>query len=107
MVTNKKLAQSALSSTVSILCSGIADKTVEAHAIYFCNTSTTDRTVTTYAHGSADANMIMTLEVESGGFVAIPKDEFIVVLGSTSESLYAKQDTGTDITCTVYGLEES
>ncbi|RXZ84573.1 hypothetical protein EBB07_00720 [Paenibacillaceae bacterium] len=103
-VTIKRLAQAALSATVTTRYTAPAGATAQVTEIYLANTGTTERKVSIYQGGAANGNMIINgLAIEPGGSVIIQDTKIVI---AASQVLAAKQDVGTDITMTVYGVEE-
>ena len=102
--TPKKLAQSALTTTAATYYTGVTSYRTQLTQIFLANTNTTTtRYVTLYAYGTAAANTIaMKIELAANGSTII--DSKIVLLAS--ETFSAKQDTGTDVTITLFGVEE-
>lgn len=102
--TPKRLAQTALSTTVTNRYTAGAGVTAQITEIWLANTGTTDRTVTLYQGGTAAGNMLLPIPVPAGGGVLL-QDLKIVI--AASQTFAAKQDAGTDITMTLYGIEEA
>ena len=101
----KRLAQTALSSSViSVVTSGTAS-TTQIVEVYISNTGTTSRTLTFYTNGTASTNTIITGLAVSGTSSVILEDKKIIL--GLSEVFYAKQDAGADVVITCYGVEES
>jgi len=104
-VIAKRLAQSALSTIVTSRYTAPASTTAQVTEIWLANTGLTDRIVSLYQGGTAVANMIANgINVPSGGSVCLSDCKIVV---TASQTLAAKQDVGTDITLTLYGVEES
>lgn len=103
-VTAKKLAQTALSTSVVARYTVPTATKAYVSEIFLANSGSSERTVSIYAHGTAATNLLMTIIVSANGGVII-EDKKIVL--AASEVLAAKQDAGTDITFTVYGIEEA
>jgi len=110
-VTAKKLGQTVLnvSGSVVTLVTGAVGGHSEITSIYFANTSTTtQRTVTILAHGTgtAVANMLFpAIDIPAKGTRLIQLNNSPIILDA-GETLRAYQDTGTDVTTTIYGIEE-
>jgi hypothetical protein len=102
--TAKRLLQTALSGTAATVYTAPASTTAQVTEIYLANTGTTARTVTLYVNGTANSNIIVNGLLIAGGGSVILQDTKIVI--PTGTVLSAKQDTGTDIICTVFGIEE-
>jgi len=102
---SKKLSQSALTSSLVAQVTGAADQLTQVTGIWLANNNTTTtRYVTLSAYGTAAANIISTkIELPANGTVII-NDPIILTAG---QILYAKQDTGTDVTMTTFGIEEA
>ena len=101
----KKLVQSALSTSASAKYTSPANTKTQVTEIWLANTNTTTaRKVTLYAHGVAAGNTILQdLEITAKGTVIL--DNCKIVLEAT-EVLAAKQDAGTDVILTAYGIQE-
>lgn len=104
-VTPKKLAQSNLDETAVEFYEVPAGKRAQVTEMWIANTSgTSSREVTLYAHGTSSENTLLhSLSVEEGVTYVI--DGSKIVLEET-EVLAAKQDNGTDVVVTAYGVEE-
>ncbi|WEK53313.1 MAG: hypothetical protein P0Y55_12020 [Candidatus Cohnella colombiensis] len=104
-VSAKRLAQSALSATVTARYTAGAGVTAQITEIWLANTGTTDRIVSLYQGGTATTNMIATgVKVPNGGSVCLGDLKIVV---AATQVLAAKQDVGTDITMTLFGVEEA
>ena len=103
--TAKKLSQGALSSTLAAQVTGAADTLTQVTGIYLANTNTTTtRYVTLTAYGTATANtLVFKMELTANASVII-NDPIIL---TAAQVLYAKQDTGTDVVMTTFGIEEA
>jgi hypothetical protein len=103
--TAKKLSQSGLTSSHIAQVTGAADTITQVTTVFLANNNTTTtRYVALAAHGSAAGNVLfpnIELAAKAGVAITVP-----VVLAA-GEILYAKQDTGTDVTMTAYGIEEA
>lgn len=102
--TAKRLLQTALSTTASTIYTAPASTNTQVTEIYLTNTGSTTRTVTLYVNGTANANMLVNGLQVSGNSSVILQDTKIVI--PTGTVLSAKQDVGTDITMTAFGVEE-
>lgn len=103
-VTAKRLAQSALSTSVTNRYTAPTGATAQITEIYLVNGGTTDRKVDIHQGGTAVGNRIMrNILVPAEGFVLLQDLKIVVAAGQT---LAARQDVGTDITMTLYGVEE-
>ena len=103
--TPKKLAQTALSTTVTARYTAPAATVTQITEIWLANTNTTTvRMVTLRAHGTGTGNTLADrIEIPARSTVII--DGCKIVL-SASEVLAASQDVGTDAILTAYGIEE-
>ena len=97
------LSQNTLSSTITAQVTGASSKTTYITEIWLANTGSTARTVTLYTLGTSASNMLASISVPANGCQIIQGLKIILNAG---EILYAKQDTGTDITMTIYGGAE-
>ncbi len=105
MFTAEKLAQTNLSDTATAIVTSPSGKKTQISSIFLVNTGSVDRVVSIFAHGTADTNKILDgIVVAANG--STPIGDCKVILPST-EVLAAKQNTGTDIVMTVYGLQEA
>lgn len=103
-VIAKKLFQGALSATATVRCTANAGKKLTISRIFLVNGGATDRKVDLYQGGTTDAyRTVRGVEVPAGGSFA---SSDLVHVVATGETFAAKQDTGTDITMTIYGIEE-
>ncbi len=104
--TAKRLAQTALSTTGATIYTAPAGTTTQITEIYFANTgATTSRTLTLYVNGTATSNTIVAGLVVPGTGTQILSDAKIVIPANTIFA--AKQDVGTDVICTIFGIEEA
>lgn len=102
--TAKRLVQSALSTTVTNRVTASGTAIVQVTEIYLANTGTTERKIDIHHGGTAATNAIMrSISVPAGG-CTILQDLKIVV--TSAQALAAKQDTGTDVIMTAFGIEE-
>lgn len=99
-----ELCQSALTaSAATYFTNGGASYRTQLTQIFLCNTSASQRVVTLYKNGVAANNQIMnsiTLPANSSTVI----DTKLVFTGT--QTLSAKQDTGTDVTMTCEGIVE-
>lgn len=102
--TAKRLLQTALSTTASTVYTAPASTNTQITEIYLANTGSTARTVTLYVNGTANANIIINGLLVAANSSVILQDTKIVIPTGTVFS--AKQDVGTDITMTAFGVEE-
>lgn len=101
----KKLAQTALSNSMVARYTSPASTKTQITEIWLTNTNTTTaRTVTLRAHGTASANTLLQ-EISIGAKETVIIDGCKIVLEAT-EGLAASQDAGTDIILTAYGIQE-
>jgi len=102
--TPKKLSQSALSSSATAYYTTPSFTETQITEIWLKNNNiTTTRTVTVYAHGLTDSNILFTLSISANGSALISNSRIVL---ATTEVLGAKIDTGTDVIMTTYGIEE-
>lgn len=101
--TPKKILQSALSTTATFYYTPPANGNTQITEIWISNTGTNTRLVTLYAHGLTTNNTISTISLTSGGSALISNAKIILL---ANEVFGAKQDVGTDIVVTAYGIEE-
>ena len=83
-------------------------QTVVSYLAFTASSGTTKRTVTIYKNGSAAANALMVFDIDptgNAGAKTIVLDNQAIVLTGT-QSLYFKQDTGTDINVYASGTKE-
>jgi capsid protein len=101
----KKLSQSALTSSLAAQVTGAVSKRTQITKLWITNTNTTTtRYVQLAAFGTATANQLANnIELAAKATILI---ENAVVL-EAGEILYAKQDTGTDVVITTFGIEEA
>jgi hypothetical protein len=102
--TAKLLAQGALSSTITAQYTTPASTTAQVTEIYLANTGTTARTINIYAGGTYSTNSVIVGLSVNGTASVLIQDTKIVL--ATTKVLAAKQDTGTDIIMTIFGVEE-
>jgi len=105
-VTPKRLAQVALSTTATARYTCPASTIAQITEIWLANTNTTTvRKVSLYAHGTATTNtLIHEIEIPAKGTVIIDNAKIVL---TASQVLAAKQDVGTDVILTAYGIEEA
>lgn len=102
--TAKRLAQTALSTTTAAIYTTPASTNTQITEIYLANTGATARTVNLTVGGTFSTNsVIIGLQVNGTASVVI-QDTKIVSLASGV--FCARQDSGTDIICTIFGIEE-
>lgn len=99
----KKLFQGVLSNAVTARFTNTNGKTSYVSEIWLANTGTTARTVTIYAHGASATNLIATVPVPASGFAVL---QALKIILTGTEVLAAAQDSGTDITMSIYGGDE-
>lgn len=101
----KRLAQTALSTTTAAIYTAPASTTAQITEVFIANTGTTARTINFTTGGTFSTNSII-IGLQVGGTASvILEDKKIVV--PASAILGARQDTGTDIVVTVFGIEET
>jgi hypothetical protein len=105
-VTAKKLCQSALSNSTTTMYTAPALTTTQVTEIWLANTNTTTtRKVTLYAHGTGTANVLLpAVAIPANGFISVSDAKIVL---AAAQTISAKQDTGTDVTLTAYGVEEA
>lgn len=102
--TAKKLSQNALTSSLVAQVTGATDKRTQVTKIWLTNTDTSTRYVQLTAFGTGAGNQLASnIELTSKATVLI--DNAVVL--EVGEILYAKQNTGTDVTMTTFGIEEA
>jgi hypothetical protein len=100
----KRLAQTALSTTTAAVYTVPASTTAQVTEIYFANTGTTQRTINVTVGGTFSTNSVIIGLQVNGTASVIVQDTKIVAAASTIVA--ARQDSGTDIICTIFGIEE-
>ena len=102
----KKLFQGALSTVATAAYTAPANTRTQVTEIWIANTNTTTiRNVTVFAHGLATANTLIPLSpIAANGLQML--DGTKIVLTAT-ETVGFKQDVGTDVIVTIYGIEEA
>lgn len=105
-VTLKKMYQGTLSTSVIAKYTCPADTQAQVVDILLVNqNATTVRKVSVYAHGTASINIIYNnIEIPAADGVSIGVNRIILEAG---EVLAFKQDVGTDVVATIYGIEEA
>jgi len=104
--TPKKLYQGALSTTATAIYTTPANTRTQITEIWIANTNTTTiRNVTLYAHGLATANILIPLTPIALSGLQMLDNTKIVLLAT--ETIGFKQDIGTDVIVTIYGIEEA
>lgn len=103
-VTPKRLVQVAQSSVATVRFTSFTGTTTQITEIYLANTGSTERIVTLYHGGTSNANTILDgIIVPANGSVRITDAKIVLAPGVT---FAAKQDAGTDIIMTLFGVEE-
>lgn len=103
--TPKKLSQGSLSSSLAAQVTGAADTRTQVTKLWLTNTNTTTtRYVQLTAFGTATANQLAN-NIELAAKASVLIDNAVVL--AAGEILYAKQDTGTDVVMTTFGIEEA
>lgn len=100
----KRLAQTALSTTTAAVYTVPASTTAQVTEIYFANTGATARTVNVTVGGTWSTNSVIVGLAVGGTSSVILQDTKIV--GAAASIVAARQDTGTDIIMTLFGIEE-
>jgi hypothetical protein len=103
--TAKLLAQNSLSATITAQYTVPASTTAQITEIYLANTGTTARTINIYANGTYSTNSVV-VGLSVNGTASIIIQDTKIVLAAT-KVLAVKQDTGTDVICTIFGVEET
>lgn len=104
-VVPKRLAQVALNASVTARYTPTGAVTAQITEIYLVNGSSIDRKVDIHQGGTATSNRIMrNIIVPADGTVILQNLKIVV---APSQNLAARQDTGTDVVMTIYGVEES
>jgi hypothetical protein len=108
-VTAKKLGQMALSTSATTLVTGVTGGTTEVSSMWLVNTGTVARTVKIYAYGTgtSNENLIMQWTLDPNGGSAFFQLNNTPIILATGETLRLVQDAGNDVTCTVFGIEET
>lgn len=103
--TPKKLYQGALSTTATNKYTAPSNMMTQITEIWIANTnSTTARNVTMYAHGLANNNILIPYaNVVANGLQMIDGSKIVL---TASDTIGFKQDVGTDVVVTIYGIEE-
>lgn len=101
----KRLAQSALSSSTVTLYTAPASTTAQVTEVYFANTGTASRSLTVFVNGTYSTNTVIVGLAVNGTSSVIVQDIKIVL--PAASIIAAKQDAGTDVICTIFGVEET
>lgn len=102
--SSELLGQVALNTTAVTIVDGAAVKS-EVYNLYLRNTnSSTERTVTLYAHGTTTANEIWKQTLAADETILFTKEELAIIIPFGNQ-LSGKQDVGTDVIATAYGIE--
>lgn len=104
-VTLKKLFQGALSTSLAAKYTTPTKTQTQVTDIWLDNqNTTTTRFVKLHAHGTATTNRLVgKIQIRAGESVNISQGRIVLNAG---EVLALAQDVGTDVVCTVYGIEE-
>lgn len=102
--------QKALTTTAtdSAIANSAGYETIITYIALTFSSGSTKRTVTVYVGGTASSNIVGTFDIDPTGNLApktIVLDNQAIVLQNT-ESIYFKQDTGTDINVLCCGKKE-
>lgn len=102
--TPTELCLTTLSATATaVFTNASASYRTQATQIFLANTGATQRTITLYKNGTATANVIAnSIVIPANGSVVL--DSKIVLTGT--QTIGAKQDTGTDVNIAIYGVVE-
>ena len=102
--TAKLLAQNALSTTITAQYTTPASTRAQVTEIYLANTGATSRTINIYANGTYSTNSVIVGLAVNGTASVVIQDTKIVL--NAAKVIAAKQDTGTDVIMTIFGVEE-
>lgn len=99
-----ELCLTALSATATaVFTNASASYRTQATQIYLANTGSTQRIISLYKNGTSTTNIIAnSIIIPANGSVII--DTKIVLTGT--QTIGAKQDTGTDVNIAIYGVVE-
>lgn len=101
----KKLFQGLLSTAVAAKYTTPTGKQAQILSIWLDNQNTTlGRKVALYAHGTASTNRLMNNIIINPLTGEVISDINIIL--NAGEVLALSQDLGTDVNCTIYGIEE-
>lgn len=100
----RRLAQTALSTTTAAVYTVPTSTTAQVTEIYFANTGATARTVNVTVGGTFSTNSVIVGLTVGGTASVILQDTKIV--GAANSIVAARQDAGTDIIMTLFGIEE-
>ncbi len=105
--TAKKLAQTALTESVSVIVTPNAGVKNYLTQIYLTNNSlTTEGYVTIYAYGTVKSNILFPkIKIEPEGHTSLLETGETIPLLTIDESLYAKADIANNVVITVIGSE--
>jgi hypothetical protein len=102
--TAKKLYQGLQSSTITVRYTAPTNTTAQVTEIYLANTGPDERTFTLYQGGTAAQHVLLNgLVIPAGGSLLLQDLKIVVAAGQTVAS---RANAGTDITMTLYGIEE-
>ena len=99
------IVPSALSATATAKYTNVATNRVELTGLWICNTGASQRTITIYKNGTALANQISAIVLPAASSALIDLVGKALVFTGT-QTLAAKQDTGTDVNIAAYGIVE-
>ncbi|MNP32511.1 hypothetical protein D3C76_1256950 [compost metagenome] len=99
------IAPSALSTTATAKYTNDASNLTQLTGLWISNTSAAQRTVTLYKNGTAATNQIAAIVLAAGASAFIDLAGKALVFTGT-QTLAAKQDTGTDCNIAAYGIIE-
>ncbi|QNK54572.1 hypothetical protein [Paenibacillus sp. PAMC21692] len=100
------IAPTALSATATVRYTNTASNRTQMTALVLSNTGSSTRVVTIYKNGTAATNQILSsITLEAGASVIIDLVGKALVFTGT-QTLAAKQDTGTDVNIYATGVVE-
>ncbi|WP_135552119.1 hypothetical protein [Paenibacillus cymbidii] len=100
------IAPAALSNAATAKYTNSSANRTQITGIWLCNTGATARTVALYKNGTATANMIASaIELPANGSIFLDLAGKALIFTGT-QTLAAKQDTGTDVNIAAYGVVE-
>jgi len=102
----KKLFQGAISTIATDVYTAPADTRTQVTEIWIANINTTTiRNVTLYAHGLLVANTLIPISpISANGLQMLDSTKIVL---TAAETIGFKQDVGTDVIVTIYGIEEA
>lgn len=101
----RRLAQTALSTTTAAIYTCPSSTTAQITEVFIANTGTTARTVNFTVNGTFSTNSVI-IGLQVGGTASVILEDKKMVI--TANTIFGgRQDTGTDIIVTVFGIEET